>query len=690
MKQSAAIEVSPFHPGEQQMQTRAGKRESMESFGKRVVRPYLPDQHREFFAQLPFLVVGSVDAAGWPWASLVAGRPGFMHSPDNTTLAVTGLAAPNDPTFAALESGAALGLLGIDLGSRRRNRMNGRVRSADDKGFVIGVDQAFGNCPQYIQNRSVEFVREPDMPAPTAQSKAFRHLDDAAAALIRAADTFFVSSFVPATDRPDIQGVDVSHRGGRPGFVKVDANTLTVPDFTGNFHFNTLGNFLLNPKAGLVFADFERGDLLLLTGTVELLDADHPEIRSYRGAERGWRFTLDHGVWLTDALPFRSTLGEISPNSLLAGDWLQAAAAQEAADKRNAWRPFRIARVEDESSVIRSFYLEPTDGAGLLDYQAGQYLTLRAQPSAAKSAVIRTYTLSSAPGDACYRISVKREPNGVFSQHLHDELSAGDSIEVKAPRGDFYIDAEQRRPALLFAGGVGITPMISMARHLASEGVRTRQQRSLTVFHTAKTGAQRAFAADFRQLQQSTQSTIRYYSVLSSATATEQLGVDYDHLGHITAELLRSKLPLDDYDCYLCGPTPFMQAVYDALRSLGIADERIFAESFGPASLQRDAGPQIAQFEPEAEAQSALIRFTRSGFEQRWEAGDGTLLEVAEEHGLTPEFGCRNGSCGTCAVKLKQGAAARRNPTTGEHQSDEVLICSAVPAAGCITLEIDL
>lgn len=683
-------DASPFHPGEQEVQARAGKRDEMEHFGRRVIRPFMPDQHREFFAQLPFLVVGSVDEKGWPWASILSGRPGFLSTPDPTTMQVNALATIGDPLESSLTPGAPLGLLGIETTTRRRNRMNGRVAEIGSSGFALTVDQSFGNCPQYIQTRTVDFIREPNAPAGPGNSAHFDTLDDSARELISSADTFFVSSYVKTQDQPKIEGVDVSHRGGRPGFVKIEGNTLTIPDYPGNFHFNTLGNFLVNPKAGLVFADFETGELLLLTGTVELLWEDEREVIAFKGAERAWRFTLDHGVRLNDALPFRLAFEEYSVNTLLTGDWVETDATLAAEAKRDAWRPYRVTGVEDDSSVIRSFYLEPNDDDGLPAFEAGQFLTIRVSPSGTTQPVIRTYTTSSPPGHPHYRISVKREPDGVVSNYLHDNLKLGETIEAKAPRGEFFIDTAETRPAVLMAGGVGITPMISMALHVASEGVRTRHTRPLTVFHSAQTTEQRAFGDAFRKLEQQTNGTIRYYSLVDRPLDNQKAGVDFNATGYITADMLRQALALDDYDFYLCGPPPFMQALYDSLRSLGVRDVRIFAEAFGPASLTRQPDAHVTPDTTIQEADESIVVFAKSGFEQRWNAGDATILETAESHGLAPDFSCRNGVCGTCAVKIKAGSVAYRTEPTATCADDEALICCAVPATGVDTLEVDL
>ncbi len=691
--QSQDTIVSPFHPGEQQVQSRVGVRKMMEQFGQRVIRPYMPDEHRAFFEQLPFLVVGGVDDQGWPWASLLCGTPGFIQSPDAKTLTIGVAPAASSPLAGAIEPGAQLGLLGIEINTRRRNRMNGHVGALCDGGFTVSVDQSFGNCPQYIQRRSVDFIRDPEQVNHQADASHFVDLDGDTQAMIRAADTFFVASFTDGDEGRRTNGVDVSHRGGKPGFVKVEGNTLTVPDYAGNQFFNTLGNFQTTPKAGLAFADFDTGNLLMLTGTVELLWENNAQVQAFRGAERAWRFTLDHGVMLNDALPFRARLEDYSPMTMITGDWNEAEAVLSAQAKHQSWRPFRLMRTEDESSVIRSFYLEPADGGAVVPFEAGQFLTLRLTLPGSKKPVIRTYTVSSSPDLPFYRISVKREDNGVVSRFLHDSLKVDDLIDVRAPRGDFFIDAAQKRPAVLIAGGVGITPMIAMASHVMKEGMRTRHTRALTVFHSAQTTKQRAFAQHFKALEQQTDNRIRYISLVDQPMNGEEAGTDFHHTGYINADILRQALPLDDYDFYLCGPPPFMQSLYDTLRRLGVRDQRIYAEAFGPASLQRStdnestAPPQAEEVE---EADQALIKFSKSQFEQRWSAGDATFLEVAETHGLEPNYGCRNGVCGSCSVKLKAGAVTYRTRPTAKIAQGEVLICCSVPAKGSDTVEIEL
>lgn len=690
-------QASPFHEGEKELQTRAGVREEMEAFARRVVRPYLPAQHREFYSQLPFVAVGSVDPSGAPWASLLAGRPGFLSSSDEKRLTVGARPLCSDPLRESLRVGAPVGMLGLDFATRRRNRVNGRIVATGESAFEVGVDQAFGNCPQYIQTRAVEFSRNPDERV-LIDCAPLSGLDAEARAMMGAADTFFVASYAPTTSDPSVEGVDVSHRGGRPGFVKVDGDTLTIPDFTGNFHFNTLGNFLINPKAGVTFVDFATGDLLMLTGRTEMI-WDGPEVESFRGAERAWRFVVTSGRRLRNALPIRWTFEEFSPNTLITGDWVEAATTAAAEAKRNAWRPHRVVRIEDESDVIRSFYLEPEDGDGLAKFEAGQFLTIRVKLAGCEDYVTRTYTVSSAPHDKLYRVSVKKEsapsdefPPGLASTYLHEDTKPGDLIEAKAPRGAFTIDAGEHRPAVLIAGGVGVTPMMSMLRHLVHEGLRTRHTREAVMIHAAQTTTQRAFYEEAMNLSNASRGAIRYLSLISRPAEGETPGTDFHGVGYIDAEFLRRTLPLDDYDFYLCGPPGFMQAVYDALGGLGVRDARIFAEAFGPASLTRraDAGATQEDAVAAPPADEALVSFASSKFEQRWTKEAGTLLEFAEAHGLTPEYGCRNGVCGTCATKVRKGAVTYASPPSASISDGEALICCATPAAGSDELELDL
>ncbi|MES2257507.1 MAG: pyridoxamine 5'-phosphate oxidase family protein [Pseudomonadota bacterium] len=318
MNASSTLALPAWHAGEIAMQRTVGMAERMAEIGQRVMRDFMPDQHREFFAQLPFVVLGAVDEAGDAWATVRAGQPGFLHAPDSCRLRVALPREPEDPADAGMEDGDAIAMLGIELHTRRRNRMNGTIRRGAAAGFDVDVVQSFGNCPQYIQLRDHAYV---ERQAGEGGAEALVALDDEARALISAADAFFVASYVEREDGR--RQVDVSHRGGKPGFIKIDeGGTLTVPDFSGNMFFNTLGNFIENPRAGLVFVDFSSGDLLQLSGDVAVL-LDAPEAAGFEGAERIWRFTPRRIVRRRAALPLRwaARADGASPAALRTGGW---------------------------------------------------------------------------------------------------------------------------------------------------------------------------------------------------------------------------------------------------------------------------------------------------------------------------------------------------------------------------------
>ena len=316
--------AAPFHAGERALQTLAGSREQMEAAGPRIIRDFMPDQHREFFSLLPFIVAGSIDDGLQPWASVLAAPAGFVRSPDATHLRIDALPAAGDPLAGQLKQGATLGLLGIQPHTRRRNRMNGTVEAIDAAGFMVEVQQSFGNCPRYIQAREPVFAPPRGDAAP---AQWLDKLDLAAHRLIGSADTLFIATAYPneaaVGDDADASshGVDVSHRGGRPGFVRIDGDdTLTVPDFNGNRFFNTLGNLAAHPRAGLLFVDFDSGDLLHVAVTAEIV-WNGPEVAAFEGAERLMRFHVTHALRRPAALPLRWGDAQLSAHLAHTGQW---------------------------------------------------------------------------------------------------------------------------------------------------------------------------------------------------------------------------------------------------------------------------------------------------------------------------------------------------------------------------------
>jgi predicted pyridoxine 5'-phosphate oxidase superfamily flavin-nucleotide-binding protein len=295
----------------------------MEPIGQRNIRTFMPDQHRELLAQLPFVILSAHDARLQPWATILVGPPGFARSPDPTTVRVDTLAGP--PLRESVVAGAPVGLLTIQLETRRRNRMNGVVTQVDGKGFTALVTQSFGNCPQYIQARRHVFAGAAATTPPRAEGPV---LSAEAAALVARADTFFIATAARATAHFDdpAEGLDASHRGGKPGFVRVrtvdgsSVTELTWPEFRGNFYFNTLGNIAQNPRTGLLFVDFTTGDVLSLTGESQIV-WNAAEVAPFARAERFVRFRVTEGLWREGAVPLRWSAPEPAREVAPTGDW---------------------------------------------------------------------------------------------------------------------------------------------------------------------------------------------------------------------------------------------------------------------------------------------------------------------------------------------------------------------------------
>jgi len=275
--------AAPFHAGEREAQRLAGVPPRAD--GTVPIRDRMPQQHRDFFPLLPFVAVAVPDAGGWPLATLVQGPPGFATAPDDAHLAIAGLPDADDPARAAIAPGTPAGLLGIDLGTRRRNRANGVIARRGADGFTVAVRESFGNCPRYIHVRQL---------APVARTRglalAFEDgLPARARELVAGCTTLFVASRAPGGP------LDISHRGGPAGFVRVEGDVLVVPDYAGNRYYNTLGNLLAEPRAAIVLADAASGDMLHLQGraTIDWTAADAGQDPP---AERTWRFEVVRGV----------------------------------------------------------------------------------------------------------------------------------------------------------------------------------------------------------------------------------------------------------------------------------------------------------------------------------------------------------------------------------------------------------
>jgi len=378
----------------------------------------------------------------------------------------------------------------------------------------------------------------------------------------------------------------------------------------------------------------------------------------------------------------------------------------------NGFRAFRVTKKRAESDIITSFYLEPTDAGPLWTVKPGQYITLRVP--VANDPVLKTYSVSSDPSaPSHYRITVKREagfngvPDGVGSCWLHDQVAVGDTIDIAAPRGVFCLDEDSTRPVVLLSGGVGLTPMVSMLHCLKHSA------RDVYFLHACENGRVHALR---NEVMAQTSDRIQARFVYRMPEDGDQ----FDASGMIDKAFLQSTLPIDDYDVYLCGPVPFMMAMYGLLQELGVPKARIAYEFFGKAAsldqLVSKAAPvkvatkaaskaaptvQALTFLTDPDAWAAAdetpapvqvasqgqVNFRRSDASADWDGSANSILELAENCGLEPEFSCRSGICNACKCTLVSGEVEYFEQPLTAPENGKVLICCSRPK-GTVVLDI--
>lgn len=289
-----------WHSGELAVQSRAGVTEKMAGLGPRLIRDFMPDPHRDFFTRLPMIIVGGEDGAGYLWAVPLFGEPGFIRAPSPQLLTITLSAPCPHPLFSHLRVNSRVGLLGIEFESRRRNRVNGLIVERTRDQITIAVQQSFGNCPRYIQHRQ----RLANPRHEKVSTEFFSSWNSSLRKFITTADTCFIASACPVGHGENNRGPDVSHRGGNPGFIRFDhQQRLLIPDYPGNHFFNTIGNLVVDSRAGLLFLDFSGRHIISLTATAEILwKIGEPVLCG--DDDRVIRLTLEAGYVVHNALPY--------------------------------------------------------------------------------------------------------------------------------------------------------------------------------------------------------------------------------------------------------------------------------------------------------------------------------------------------------------------------------------------------
>ncbi len=397
------------------------------------------------------------------------------------------------------------------------------------------------------------------------------------------------------------------------------------------------------------------------------------------------------GVGIALALWRRRRIIETSPAAVptfaspaLAGAW-------------DGWRDFRVVRreIEDRAETQCSFYLEPVDGVPLLPFIPGQFLTFALKvpdtnggAQAAERRLTRCYSLSDGPDPRSYRVTVKRVlsptgqphlPPGVCSNHFHDKIQVGCLVQVKAPAGRFVIDPDPLLPTVLIAGGIGITPLMSMLRG----GLAAQPNRTVHLFYGARHGREHGFRKELEELAR-LHPNFHLNVVYSQPGPDDVRGRDFQHVGHVDDDLLRRTLPNRRHRFYVCGPPPMMASLIPALGQWGVLPDDIHHEAFGPASVGSAQGFSKAQ--GPSDAPSSDVMFRRSGRTLVWDGQDANLLDFAERHDLSVESGCRSGSCGTCETRVISGTVRYAEKPDHETLPGHCLLCVGTPE-GALELE---
>ncbi|MEZ0311095.1 MAG: FAD-binding oxidoreductase [Myxococcota bacterium] len=344
------------------------------------------------------------------------------------------------------------------------------------------------------------------------------------------------------------------------------------------------------------------------------------------------------------------------------------------------WRPFEIVNRIEEADHQVTFELKPCDGEPIPGYKPGQFLTVGLTINDVQEQ--RCYSLSDSPQQDVYRITIKRvlargetAPAGKVSNFIHDQLQVGKKLEVKSPAGEFVLDMAKTTPAVFIAGGVGVTPFLSMLKMVADTG----SERQVHLFYAVEQTSELVRAAELRELA-ARHPNIKVSFVVAKPKDSEQPGVHFHHTGRISMDLLKSQLPKGNYDFFMCGPGPMMAAMTEAFQHAGVSHRNIHTESFGaapakPASaspLERALGVNTPAVEVHFVGVNRTVAFSPD---------KGSLLEQGLADGIELNSMCRSGSCKGCQCSLVSGKVEYPLGDPGVPPG-KVLPCVAVPLAG--------
>lgn len=344
-------------------------------------------------------------------------------------------------------------------------------------------------------------------------------------------------------------------------------------------------------------------------------------------------------------------------------------------------RKFTIAHKVPEADGVCSFYLKPHDQKPLPPFEPGQYLTFQLHVPGQTKNVVRCYSLSdSARRRDFYRVTIKKlppppdqpdAPPGLSSSYFHEQLEEGDTVDVRAPTGQFHLDQLSMRPAVLIAGGVGVTPMLSMLNTIVDSG----SEREVWFLYGVRHGGEHIMKAHLAEIDR-TCPNVHIVTFYSAPRADDREGEDYMWQGHVSVDRMKELLGSTNYDFYLCGPPPMMRVITEGLEEWGVPDGHIHYEAFGPATVTKTPESREAHA---TTTSGVKVEFARSGKTCTWIREVGSILDLAEAQGVTMDSGCRAGNCGTCLTAIKEGKVTYLSEPGVEPEEGSCLSCIAVP-----------
>jgi ferredoxin-NADP reductase len=348
----------------------------------------------------------------------------------------------------------------------------------------------------------------------------------------------------------------------------------------------------------------------------------------------------------------------------------------------NGFRKFKIQKKIPEAPGVHSFYLVPHDGKKLPPFEPGQYLTFQLKLPNEPKPVIRCYSLSDTPIDPDhYRVSIKKVPPprdkpelppGRSSTFFNEILKEGDILDVKAPSGHFFMDMNKATPVVLIGGGIGITPVMSMLNSIVESGVK----REAYFFLGLRDRSEHMMKEYLERLERENEN-IHLHICYSKPTDDDVEGTDYQHAERVSVDLFKRVLPSSNFDYYMCGPPPMMSSVTTDLKEWGVPDAHVNFEAFGPASVKPKK--KVEDKPADANAPAINIEFSISGKTLKWDGSSDSILDFAEDNGITMESGCRAGNCGTCITAVKSGDISYSIEPGSAPEEGSCLTCICVP-----------